>query len=314
MGRQHNAAVVLGLDKLAGLMRHLDARGNGVSEARIDGLLQQEAHGELAHLLVYQLARGDEVQDGRRIVGGHAVAHALVGRDHVHHLARHNGAREAELARLLVHRIHADEIDDDVGGRVVAVGNHAAGKFAQLIGARAVILHRSRARDDIRGRDLHLSGEVDLPCGRLIEKRSQHHQLYHARRGMLGRAVHAHDAGRRAHGKICDRDGLTIRCGHQLDCLADGGAGTLGLSRVLCDRGLTNGVRRRNRVLLRGVNIRTRDRRGRRPIGIARIGAATCKEKQAASRKCARQDAAHHRTHRTAHRLMCPHRLKPRRH
>ena len=245
MSREHDATVVLGLDELAGLMRHLDTRRDGVGEAGVDGLLQQEAHSKLAHLLVYQLARGDEVQDGRRIIGGHTVAHALVGCHHVHHLARHDGAREAELARLLVHRIHADEIDDDVGGRVVAVGNHTASKFAQLIGAGAVILHRSRARDDVRGRDLHLSSEVDPPCGRLIEKRSQHHQLDHARGGMLGRAVHAHDTGRRAHRKIRDRDGLTIRRAHLLDCLADGGAGTLGLGRVLGDCGLADRVHRR---------------------------------------------------------------------
>ena len=246
VGRQHNAAVVLGLNELAGLMYHLNTRRDGVSQTRVDRLLQKKVHGKLAHLLVYELARRDEVQHGGRVVGGHAVAHALVGCHHIHHLARHDGAGETKLARLLVHRIHADEVDDNVGGRVITVGNHAASKFLQLIGARAVILYRARARDDVRGRDLHLGIEVDLPRSHLVEKRSQHHQLDHARRGMLRRAVHAHDAGRRAHRKVRHRDGLSIWGRHLLDCLTHTGAGTLDVCRVLGDCGLAVRIRRRN--------------------------------------------------------------------
>ena len=155
-------------------------------------------------------------------------------------------------------------------------------------------MHRTRARNDVRGLDLHLGGEVNLPRGHLVEQRRQHDQLDHACRGVLGRAVHAHDAGGHAHGKIRDRDGLAIRRGHLLDGLADGSTDALDIGRIVGNRCLANGVNRRNRVLLRGVDGRAHSRRGRRLIGIARIGAAPCQEKQAATREHAGKRAMHH--------------------
>ena len=125
----------------------------------------------------------------------------LITRSKIHHATVEHGLREADFARILVHGRHADRVDNQISGDIVAILNHVSGKLAiRIRPPSARRLDNARASHYVRRAHGCRIIKRQRPGLRLVEQSPQYRQLNDAGRNERLVTVHV------------DRPGPISRC------------------------------------------------------------------------------------------------------
>ncbi len=78
----------------------------------------------VGHLLVQDFPAVQRLQQRHHFAWRGDVLAAFGGSFHIHHLPVKPGVRQSERIEQRIHVFHADAVDDDIGGGIVAYGYH----------------------------------------------------------------------------------------------------------------------------------------------------------------------------------------------
>src|SRR5208283_2495678 len=127
---EDQAGIIAHTFELAGLVGDLQIVGEIARDKTVfvGGEDLEEIGG---HLLVQNLAAVERFEQLRHLAGRGDIFAAFGGGFHIHHLAAQAGIAQSLRVQEGIHVLHADAVDEDVGGGVVADGDHHGRKVAQ---------------------------------------------------------------------------------------------------------------------------------------------------------------------------------------
>src|SRR5208282_476844 len=161
---EDHARVVAHAFERAGLVGDLQIFGKIARDPTV--LVGGEDFEEIVgHLFVQNLATVERFEQAQHLVGGGDIFAAFGGGFDIHHLAAQAGVAQPLRGQEGVHVVHADAVDQDVGGGVVADRDHHGREVAQRdpgnAGREAVhdvaVLHQVGGVDGVEVRELQFA-------------------------------------------------------------------------------------------------------------------------------------------------------------